>query len=236
MEYWSKIFNFNETFMHQLRERDKFCNFTSYYEKYFTFPPPPGPFPLLPDPFTNSSSKCDQLDAVYAAAMDQNPCFNIYHIVDTCPFTWNHLGIVNTGDYNPPGNVVYFNRSDVQSAINAPVGTNWSQCTDIDVFSGKGNTKGDRSIGPADDGTLQRVIEHTNNVQIGSGNLDFLLATNGTLFALQNLTWNGGQGFSTYPNQPFYVPYHPEYNQGRLSEAGYVGHWVKERGLTFYYV
>ena len=95
----------------------------------------------------------------------------------------------------------------------------------------------DQSLGPAQNGVLQRVIEYTNNTIIGVGNLDFLLAPNGTLFALQNMTWNGLQGFQSYPqDQEFFVPYHPEYNGGRLSEAGYVGNWGYERGLTFYTV
>ena len=45
------------------------------------------------------------------------------------------------------------------------------------------------------------------------------------------------QGFQAYPqDQDFYVPYHPEYNGGRLSEAGVVGQWGAERGLTYYEV
>lgn len=115
------------------------------------------------------------------------------------------------------------------------------QCTDKNVFNyGYVNnyTIGDTSLGPAQDGVLQRVVEHTGNVIIGSGNLDLLLNPNGTVFALQNMTWNGVKGFQQDPmkaNQ-FYVPYHPEYNGGRLSEAGYVGNWGEERGLLFYTV
>lgn len=49
--------------------------------------------------------------------------------------------------------------------------------------------------------------------------------------------WNNAKGFQTYPqSEPFYVPYHPETNYGRLSEAGVVGAWGRERGLTFYTV
>jgi len=137
--------------------------------------------------------------------------------------------------------VVYFNRSDVQAAINAPVGTNWEQCTDVNVFGDAPNrttnyTLGDTSAGPAQNGVLQRVIEYTNNTIIGSGNLDFLLSTNGTLLAIQNMTWNGVQGLQKYPGTPFYTPYHPEYNGGSLAGAGDLGFWGSERGLTFYQV
>ncbi|KAK5076238.1 hypothetical protein LTS08_006865 [Lithohypha guttulata] len=240
VEYWSNLFYLNETFMSDLRDLNQYCNYTQYMEKYYTFPPPQESFPVLPDPYATENG-CYLFDYVLEAAIAVNPCFDLYHITATCPFAVSQLGIVNPGDYEPPGAQVYFNRTDVQKAINAPVGTNWMQCTDKNVFNyGYVNnyTIGDTSLGPAQDGVLQRVVEHTGNVMIGSGNLDLLLNPNGTVFALQNMTWNGAKGFQQDPmkaNQ-FYVPYHPEYNGGRLSEAGYVGTWGEERGLLFYTV
>jgi carboxypeptidase D len=124
----------------------------------------------------------------------------------------------------------------VQKALHAVVGTNWEQCTDTNVF-GRGNNSralSDASVGPAIDGTLQRVIEYTNNTIIGSGDLDFLLSTNGTLLAIQNMTWHGHQGLTDYPSTLLYAPDHPEYNGGALAGAGYQGVWTTERGLTFY--
>lgn len=221
-------------------ERAEQCNYTSYLEKYYTYPPPPGPFPVLPDPYLDENYTCDLFDTIYEAALEINPCFNIYHITDTCPHLSTVLGIINPGDYVQEGSQNYFNRSDVQAALHAKAGTNWMQCTDRNVFNfGYVNnyTIGDTSLGPAQNDVLKRVIEYTNNTLIGVGNLDFLLAPNGTLFALQNVTWNGVQGFQEYPQQhEFYVPYHPEYNEGRLAEAGIVGMWGEERGLTYYQV
>ena len=94
---------------------------------------------------------------------------NIYHIADLCPTRWSVLGKVNHGDYVPPGEEVYFNRTDVQKAINAPVGTNWMQCSSTNVFGGKKDNPrlSDQSLGPALDGVLQRVTEYTNNTIIG---------------------------------------------------------------------
>lgn len=233
LDYWQNLVYLNDTFRQDLDKLNKKCGYEDYYNKYLTFPPPKGPFPVPPDPFINGPPECDIFDLTYEAILEVSPCFNIYHITETCPHPWSVLGIVNTGDYSPPGEVVYFNRTDVQKAINAPVGTDWNQCSTENVFAGDGN---DHSVGPAQDGILQKVIEHTNNVIIGSGNLDFLLSTNGTLMALQNLTWNGKQGFQKYPGKKFFVPYHPEYNGGALSAAGDVGLWGHERGLTFYQV
>lgn len=126
----------------------------------------------------------------------------------------------------------------MQDAINAPH-VDWYQCTPTNVFGdGDANSDAsDSSLGPAQNEVLQRVIEHTNNTIIGVGRLDFILPPNGTLFSLQNMTWHGKQGFQKYPqDHDFYVPYHPEYNGGRLSEAGIVGQWGYERGVTYYEV
>ena len=233
LNHWENTFALNESFMAAAQERADSCGYTDYINTYLTFPPP-GPLPMP----KNSSLDCDLFDDVFSAALEVNPCFNIYHILDTCPHLFNVLGIVNQGDYFPPGAQVYFNRSDVQAAINAPVGTNWMQCTDTNVFEGPygNNSQGDESLGPAQDGVLAQIIESTNNTIIGVGGLDYLLPINGTLLALQNMTWNGLQGFQTAPSNSFFVPYHPEYNLGFLAGAGDLGSWVTERGLTFYTV
>jgi carboxypeptidase D len=236
VEYWQNFLFLNDTFMDQMRTRQAECNYTDYLDTYFQFPPPEGPFPVLPDPYYDEEYTCDMLDNFYSAILLVNPCFNIYHITETCPHPYSQLGIVNTGDYQPPGAQVYFNRTDVQEALNAVVGTDWKQCTDVNVF-GNGNATSDAqdaSPGPANNGVLQRVIEYTNNTIIGSGDLDFLLNTNGTLLAIQNMTWNGKQGLQKYPSELLYAPDHPEYNLGALAGSGYQGVWSHERGLTFY--
>lgn len=242
IEYWSNLFYLNDSYMDALRWTHEYCNYSTYLSTYGTFPPPSEPFPVLPDPYAdtdpNSNYTCDIFDYAYAAALEVNPCFNIYHIADTCPHTYSQLGIVNTGDYDPPGSKVWFNRTDVQDAINAPH-VDWYQCTPINVFGLEADNQSlsDTSLAPAMNDVLTRVIEHTNNTIIGVGRLDFLLAPNGTLFALQNVTWGGAKGFQAYPqDHDFYVPYHPDYNGGRLSEAGLVGQWGAERGLTYYEV
>lgn len=244
VEYWKDLFYLNESYYNALLGTHSYCNYSSYIEQYFTFPPQPGPIPVLPDPYAdddpNSNYTCDVFDFVYAGVLEVNPCFNIYHITETCPHPYSQLGIINPGDYDPPGSEVYFNRSDVKAALHAPPDSNWYQCTPINVFGDGQNmndSRMDQSLGPAQDGVLQRVIEYTNNTIIGVGNLDYILPPNGTLFALQNVTWNGMQGFQKYPqDQEFFVPYHPEYNGGRLSEAGVVGNWGYERGVTYYQV
>ncbi len=138
----------------------------------------------------------------------------------------------------------YFNRSDVQAVIHAPP-TNYFVCA------------GGPNLLPQGDGSppsflkaLPSVIERTNNTIIGHGLLDFLLFANGTLMTIQNMTWNGAQGFQTAPSkeQNFFVPYHQTLNdilnvvnnpipnsppQYDTAGSGYQGITHTERGLTF---
>jgi len=51
------------------------------------------------------------------------------------------------------------------------------------------------------------MIEYTGNVIIGSGGLDMLIPTVGTLLILQQTTWQGMQGFQRAPDSPVSCPY-----------------------------
>jgi carboxypeptidase D len=51
------------------------------------------------------------------------------------------------------------------------------------------------------------VIERSQRTILVGGGLDFDVLANGTLLAIQNMTWNGAQGFQTQPSDPFIVPY-----------------------------
>jgi len=50
---------------------------------------------------------------------------------------------------------------------------------------------------------------------------------------IQNMTWNGAQGFSTKPSDPFYVPYHDDPNPSTIAASGVLGTTHTERGLTW---
>jgi carboxypeptidase D len=60
---------------------------------------------------------------------------------------------------------------------------------------------------------LRSVIERTNNTVIAHGYLDYILLANGTLMTIQNMTWNGAQGFQKLPIEPPFVPYHESLTQ-----------------------
>ncbi|TVY19505.1 Carboxypeptidase cpdS [Lachnellula arida] len=237
LKNYQNVMNLNDTYMAGIEARAESCGFTAFHDKWTSEFPPSGPIPAAPD-WTQPG--CDLYDDIYNAAYYVNPCFNIYHLTDFCPFLWDELGFPSLAA--GPNN--YFNRSDVQAVIHAPP-------TDYYVCTGGSNLfpNGDQSV-PSALGPLPSVIERTNNTMIGHGLLDFLLFSNGSLITIQNMTWNGLQGFQSAPSytQNFYVPYHqtlgeildwvndaipnsPSFTD--TAGAGYQGTWHTERGLTF---
>jgi len=236
--FWSNLLFLNDTFIQEIEKSNKECGYTDYYDKYFKFPPPPAPFPELPDPYATDNEDCNIFNSLYLAAGWTNACFDIYHITGTCPYLNSQAGPEFTSGISQRGAETYFNRTDVKMALHADPNVNWLQCSDINVF-GNGNDSSfanDASLPPAKNGVLKRVVEALNNTIIGSGDLDMVLPTNGTLFALQNMTWNGGQGFSKYPSNPLVIPAYIESTPFSVGGDTTQGYWTKERGVTFYSV
>jgi carboxypeptidase D len=206
--------------MKEINERDKKCGFTKYLDEALTYPPPSN-FPATPDPYSDG---CQVWDDITTAAALVNPCFNIYHLTDFCPYPWDVMGFPSLAG----GPNDYFNRSDVQKVLHAPP-------TDYSICGGNIFPQGDSSV-PSALGPLPKVIEATNNVLIGHGWYDYLLIMNGTLATIQNMTWNGAQGFQRPPTEPLIVPY----TSGMVADpnvwdggAGVLGTAHTERGLTF---
>ncbi|KAK3714519.1 hypothetical protein LTR37_007825 [Vermiconidia calcicola] len=225
VDYWNPLFSFNDTYMDDIRQRADECGYTEFMETAMTFPPT-GPLPLPPHVNgPKSGGKCDIWGEVISAAQAINPCWDIYQVATTCPLLWDVLGFPGSFEYEPAP-WIYFNRTDVQKAINAPIGE-WMECSG-------GVLETDNSP-PSALSVLPRVIEKNDKTIIGHAMLDFILIVNGTIMMIQNMTWNGEQGFSTPPSEwnDFYVPYHSELNLGSIAGAGVFGQWWEERGLTF---
>lgn len=236
---YNNVLNLNESFVADVNARADACGYTDFMDLALAFPPA-GPFP---DPTSLaaanvSEDNCDVLDDIWLAALYVNPCFNFYHITDYCPFLWDELGFPSLGD--GPNN--YFNRTDVQEALNVVPHVDYAVCGD--------DTLGLESSLPSSFTVLAGVVERTNNVLVGNGNLDYLILTNGTLATLNNMTWNGAQGFSSSPFvDKFFVPYNPTIGPaidetfyqssipavsvGLVAGGGYYGTTHTERGLTF---
>ncbi|PSR92046.1 hypothetical protein BD289DRAFT_481286 [Coniella lustricola] len=97
---------------------------------------------------------------------------------------------------------------------------------------------------------LPKVVEATQNVILASASLDFLIMMNVSLLSIQNMTWNGAQGFSSSPfSDKFFAPYNPtivmsidedlfdDYvpaiNVGLPAGGGYYGTTHTQRCLTY---
>lgn len=48
VDYWSGLFNFNQTFMDHLHEKWESCGYADFYDEALTFPPK-GPLPTPPN-------------------------------------------------------------------------------------------------------------------------------------------------------------------------------------------
>jgi len=78
-------------------------------------------------------------------------------------FTWDILGFPGSLGYFPAEASIYFNRTDVQKAINSPL-TNWEECTETAVFiNGIDNSPSSGMI------VSPGVIERSKRTVIGYG-------------------------------------------------------------------
>ncbi|KAJ5888364.1 hypothetical protein N7495_008405 [Penicillium taxi] len=201
----ANLFNFNASFMAELEQQHKSCGYEEYIDKYLTFPPPE----VQPSLFFNYTSQadCDLFDIVSNEVYSSNPCFDLYEINLMCPLQWDVLAFPTALVYQPEGATVYFDREDVKKALHAPENVTWSECSTESVFVGGDSgpeQEGDTSANPIEK-VLPQVIEATNRVLIGNGDFDMVIITNGTLLAIQNMTWNGHLGFQTKPEKPINI-------------------------------
>ncbi len=203
------ILNLNSTFVATLESLDKSCGYAALRDTYFTFPPPGN----QPAKFFNYTSEadCDVFSMIDNAALTVNPCFDIYEINQQCPLLWDVLSFPTQLVYTPEGANTYFNRSDVKAAIHAPQSVSWAECSNVGVFvggdkSGNYHTGGPESAGDLSPDPIQtvlpKVIEATKRVLVSNGDFDMIIITNGTLLAIQNMTWGGQLGFQTQPATP----------------------------------
>jgi carboxypeptidase D len=236
---YANIFNLNATFTSSINARADSCGYTSWLERALRYPPQ-GHIPSAP---SSSVPGCDVYTDIVNAALLVNPCFNVDHLTDFCPYLWDILGFPSLG----AGPDDYFARADVQKAINAPRTPDWAVCGNPTLGL---NFQDHSPPAGLPSGPLAAVIERTRNVVVAHGCLDYLLLINGTLATIQNLTWHGRQGFHVAPSswEEFYVPYGrnlayaidalthqsvPEKPLGLVGGAGIMGRTHSERGLTF---
>jgi carboxypeptidase D len=221
VDRWAGLFNFNESFSSYIHEQADKCGYTSYMEKYLTFPPTS----KFPEPANNKTVKgCDVYNQMYNEVFYSNPCFDVYQVATTCPLLWDVLGFPGSFDYLPEGETVYFNRTAVQKAINAPIQP-WTECSP-GVLDTDTSPQSSWEVIP-------RLIDALDRTVLVHGELDYILLYNGSLMAIQNMTWGGKQGFQSAPTEPFFVPYHTDISLTSLSAKGIMGTTHTERKFTW---
>ncbi|WVQ72894.1 hypothetical protein IAR50_002455 [Cryptococcus sp. DSM 104548] len=237
----NNLFNFNASVMAELKGLHESCGYKQYIDDYLVFPPK-GQQPHLFFNYSDPANQtCDLLDIVNDLALQINPCFDIYEINLMCPIAWDVLGFPTELTYAP--GPVYFNRSDVKAAIHAPDYVDWANCATEPVFVGGDEgpqMEGDTSLDPIQY-VLPKVIEATNRVLVGNGDYDMIIITNGTLLAIQNMTWNGELGFQSAPEEEIYIgiedtQWSTVFAENGLSgpgEQGTMGVQHYERGLMW---
>ncbi|CAG8884062.1 unnamed protein product [Penicillium nalgiovense] len=188
--------------------------------------------------------ECDIYNMIYYEAFNPNPCWSPYKITQTCPLLWDVLGFPTDLAYQP-GPATYFNRTDVKKALHVPQDIDWELCSVDGVFVSENpgpEQQYDESANPTEH-VLPRLIEATNRVLISNGDWDYLIITNGTLLAIQNMTWNGELGFQNRPTAPINIDM-PDLQYAAVFDAqegygaldgpqGMMGVQHYERGLMF---
>lgn len=236
--YWADVFGFNDSFTADVKNRSKACGYEAYLDKYITYPAverQPTALPGMQSDQTSYLEGCGLFSDVVTAAQEINPCFSLYTITNLCPMKYDPLGFSDGTNYIPEGSgPAYFNRADVKAAIHAPVDDkDWVFCTNDAVFLNGTDT----SVvdGPGSQPVIPGVIERTQNVILGHGSRDLVLISDGTLLAIQNMSWGGKMGFEARPSAPLYIPYHGD-DGGDLTTvagAGVMGTAHEERGLRY---
>lgn len=126
--------------------------------------------------------------------------------------------------------------------MHAPENVEWLECNGP-VFLGDGGPEGEGDTSPDPiQSVLPRVIEATNRVLIANAALDMEIITNGTLLAIQNMTWHGKLGFQSAPTTPIVITlpdlqYEAVFDANGFGEIenpqGTMGVQHYERGLMF---
>ncbi|CCM06576.1 uncharacterized protein FIBRA_08854 [Fibroporia radiculosa] len=216
MHQYENVFSLNQSFVELLDSVDDSCGYTRYLETYITYPPKPAPFPLPQD-----TEECINLwESIYNATMIMNSGFNVYQILNTWPRLWDVLG-APTQVMETQVSPLYFDRDDVKRTVHVPADTNWTVCSDAPVFVNDTDT----SVPPFLS-IMPDLIEKSERVVVVHGLLDYVLMPEGVRLAIQNMTWNGVQGFQTpIEDDTLVVP-----------GVGAVGRMHSERGLTYYEV
>ncbi|KAG4439354.1 hypothetical protein IFR05_005166 [Cadophora sp. M221] len=196
------ILDLEEPYVDFIYNLSKVCGYDDYLSKYLVYPPVPGPLPfpfhLGEDGYT--SGECDARGYLGRAASYMNACIDVYNILNSCPPRSNVL--------RPPdesGDTPYFNRADVKIALHVPKTTQWHLSGRLVFANSTDRVKqNDNSFMPTIK-ALPQIIEASKRTIIIAGEMDTVVLHTGVELGIQNMTWNGAQGFQNGESVKFTV-------------------------------
>ncbi|KAJ5907767.1 Peptidase S10 serine carboxypeptidase [Penicillium taxi] len=151
-------------------------------------------------------------------------CYDVYDISHDCS-TISPLPLLAS----------YFSRKDVQSALHVSNSGDYSACnSDIlaTILAAASPVPPEYLILPS------LVTDHNVSLHLYNGELDMLINYIGTELSIQNMTWNGAQGFSKKPSQLFYaddaLPSLTKQTSSKSSTGKPAGTWAAERGVSYH--
>ncbi|KAF7548895.1 hypothetical protein G7Z17_g6766 [Cylindrodendrum hubeiense] len=221
--HWENVFSIPEANKKILENDNKKCKLDKYMDTHLTYPPPKRPWKSV------QIEGCDIIAHFNEIVTAINPCFNSYHIFDTCPVLYDPLGFPSVL-YTPAGATLWFNVPEVRKAIHAPLSySEWGECQGPVFVDGDDNYDGAEH-----EKKLQTLIEKTGNVLIGSGLADYVIKPNVTALGIQMMKWNGKQGFQKAPKNDLLIPDVDNNNDNIANWAGgnVQGTTHTERGFT----
>ncbi|KAJ5787208.1 Peptidase S10 serine carboxypeptidase [Penicillium paradoxum] len=185
-------------------------------------------------PCATFSTASDYMTAI--SANRTRGCFDIYDISHDCSAV-SELPLM----------AEYFGRADVQAALHVENNGPYSACNSTILTT----LLAAPSPVPPEYFILPSLVDkHNVSLHLYSGEWDMLLTHLGAELSLQNMTWDGAQGFAQKPNRPFFAnnaaPSAPEKWVSRSTPtattlatatptAVVAGTWGEERGVSYHF-
>lgn len=131
-EHYQQTLGLNDSFIASIQETAKENGVDNFIAKNLNYPPK-GPIEI---PNELNQSSYDAFDAVYSAALDANPCFNIYNVdpIYHCPDVTDPLGFPPEVNEPSATNIIN-NITGFKEYIHADPSTIWYECTNYNVSS-----------------------------------------------------------------------------------------------------
>ena len=210
------LLGLNDTQLAAIQARAAPFGLDTYYADHLVYPPK-GP---LPQPTNWTGSQTYDIWGDVLTAWDGAHCSSPYDISAQCPFEHDPLGfpLAGPGSNEPSYTNFINNQTGFLAAIHARPGVAYVACKN-GMFDGLGEPYPNESVMPG-------VIARSERTIIAGANYDMLLLTKGSELAIQNMTWNGAQGFQSGEKIDL------------VTSQGVRGHYIAERSLSlvqFYY-